>query len=60
MKNNQQKKIQNLQILGKADNTVAPGNMPYTGGTFTVIICAVVISALGAYVYKRNKDLKGI
>ena len=42
------------------DDTVAPGSMPYTGGTFTIIVCVVLISTLGIYAYKRNKDLKGI
>ena len=42
------------------DNTIAPGTMPYTGGTFAVIISILGIVFLGVHAYKRNKDLKGI
>lgn len=44
----------------KKDTTVAPGNMPYTGGTFAIILTAIGIIAIGVYAYKRNNDLKGI
>ena len=44
----------------KVDNTVAPGTMPYTGGTFFVILTVLSITAVAIYVYKRNNDLKGI
>lgn len=44
----------------KQDNTVAPGTIPYTGGTFFVILTVLGITAVAIYVYKRNNDLKGI
>jgi len=42
------------------DNTTASGNLPYTGGTFAIIVGIIVIVGVGIYTYKRNKDLKGI
>lgn len=44
----------------KKDNTIAPGTMPYTGGTFFIILTVLGIISVGIYVYKRNNDLKGI
>ena len=44
----------------KKDTTTAPGSIPYTGGTFVVIITIVTIAGIGIYAYKRNKDLRGI
>ena len=42
------------------DNTKAPGSLPYTGGTFVIIVSVLTIIALGIYAYRRNNDLKGI
>lgn len=42
------------------DNTIAPGTMPYTGGTFFIILTVLGIISVAIYVYKRNNDLKGI
>ena len=42
------------------DDSIAKGTMPYTGGTFFVIITVMGIAAVAIYVYKRNNDLKGI
>ena len=42
------------------DPTTAPGSIPYTGGTFAVVITLIVIAGIGIYTYKRNKDLRGI
>jgi len=42
------------------DNTKAPGSLPYTGGTFVIIVSVLAIIALGIYAYRRNNDLKGI
>lgn len=44
----------------KIDTTIASGNIPYTGGTTIIIASVVAIMAVGAYIYKRNKDFKGI
>ena len=44
----------------KKDETVAPGNMPYTGGTFFIVLAVLAIATVAIYVYKRNNDLKGI
>lgn len=44
----------------KKDETVAPGNMPYTGGTFFIVLAVLGIATVAIYVYKRNNDLKGI
>lgn len=44
----------------KKDNTIATGNIPYTGGTTVIIASVLAIIAVGAYLYKRNKDFKGI
>ena len=45
---------------GDDDDSIAKGTMPYTGGTFFVIITVMGIAAVAIYVYKRNNDLKGI
>lgn len=42
------------------DKTKAPGSLPYTGGTFVIIVSVLAIIALGIYAYRRNNDLKGI
>ena len=42
------------------DKTTAPGSIPYTGGAFATIVTIITIAGIGAYAYKRNKDLKGI
>lgn len=42
------------------DTTKAPGSLPYTGGTFVIIVSVLAIIALGIYAYRRNHDLKGI
>jgi len=44
----------------KKDTTVAPGTMPYTGGTFVIIISILAIIFIVIYAYKRKNDLKGI
>ena len=44
----------------KKDETIAPGNMPYTGGTFFIVLAVLAIATVAIYVYKRNNDLKGI
>ena len=54
--NNNQNSNKNTQ----KDNTIAPGTMPYTGGTFFVILAVLGIASVAIYVYKRNNDLKGI
>lgn len=44
----------------KKDPTVANGSIPYTGGTFALLLTTVGFIGIGIYAYKRNKDLKGI
>lgn len=44
----------------KKDTTVAPGSMPYTGGTFALVVGTITVVGIGIYAYKRNNDLKGI
>lgn len=44
----------------KKDTTVAPGSMPYTGGTFALVVGTIAVVGIGIYAYKRNNDLKGI
>lgn len=44
----------------KEDKTTAPGEIPYAGGTFAIVLSIVAIVGIGIYVYKRNNDLKGI
>ena len=44
----------------KKDETIAPGEMPYTGGTFFIVLAVLGITVVAIYVYKRNNDLKGI
>ncbi len=60
--NKQSSSIQNDKTNNeeKKDNTTAPGKLPYTGGTFVMIMTAIGIIAIGLYAYKRNNDLKGI
>ena len=42
------------------DETQAPGKLPYTGGTFVIVVSVLAIITLGIYAYRRNNDLKGI
>ena len=42
------------------DNTTAPGKIPYTGKTLTIIVGIITIIGMAIYAYKRNNDLKGI
>ena len=58
--NNIKTENSNINSNAKKDNTIAPGTMPYTGGTFFVILTVLSITAVAIYVYKRNNDLKGI
>ena len=44
----------------KKDTTTAGGKLPYTGGTFAIILGGVAVLLIGGYAFKRNKDLKGI
>ena len=56
-------KIRVINSSGKVeniDNTTAPGEMPYTGGTFFIILTVIGIATVAIYVYKRNNDLRGI
>ena len=50
----------NKETTTNKDNTIAPGIMPYTGGTFVLIIGILGVILLGIYAYKRKRDLKGI
>lgn len=44
----------------KEDTTKAGGTIPYTGGEVVIILSAIAIIGLGIYLYRKNKDLKGI
>lgn len=42
------------------DATKAGGTIPYTGGEVVIILSAIAIIGLGIYLYRKNKDLRGI
>lgn len=44
----------------KEDATKAGGTIPYAGGEIVIILSAIAIIGLGIYLYRKNKDLKGI
>lgn len=60
VKNENKKPTTTTTKKNNTDNTTAPGDIPYTGGTFTIIVTILLIAGLGIYGYKRNNDLKGI
>jgi len=44
----------------KEDSTKAGGTIPYAGGEIVIILSAIAIIGLGIYLFRKNKDLKGI
>lgn len=44
----------------KDDATKAGGTIPYAGGEIIVILSAIAIIGLGIYLYRKNKDLRGV
>lgn len=44
----------------KQDPTKVSGTIPYAGGEIIIILGAVAIIGLGIYIYRKNKDLRGV
>jgi len=44
----------------KKDETAAPGSIPHAGGTFVIVLSAIALITVGAYVFYKNRDLRGI
>lgn len=51
---------QPIKVAVNGDTTQAPTKIPDAGVGFGVIVSLVVVSVIGVYAYRRNKNLEGI